>query len=120
MRTEADSSGLPALLTQEEVADWLGVSSRTLRRWRAQGVGPPATTALHTIRYPVDGVLAWLLDGPAEMARAPHLHTVGRDDPSCAPQLVPAARDGLSHHRNAPAMGENSTSRSLVTVGGSR
>ncbi len=31
---------LDAILSEREIANWLGVSTATLQRWRAQGYGP--------------------------------------------------------------------------------
>lgn len=109
---------LPANATTAEMAAWLRVSERTLKRWRAQQppVGPPFVRVDATVRYPLEAALAWLLDSPAEMVRAPHLHTVGRDDLSCMSQQDPVARDGLSH----VPVARDGQFTSLIPAGGSR
>ena len=48
-------------LTTRELADRLGVSTRTVERWRASGDGPPflRLTRGGPVRYPVADVEAW-------------------------------------------------------------
>lgn len=53
--------GADELLTTAEVARWLRVSEPTLRRWRAEGVGPTATYLSSSLpRYLRSDVAAWL------------------------------------------------------------
>jgi predicted DNA-binding transcriptional regulator AlpA len=60
------SYGLPVntapspLIDETEVAAILGVSLRTLRRWRANGDGPPwQKLGVKWVRYPRAGVTEW-------------------------------------------------------------
>jgi len=51
----------PALLSEQEVAAWLGVSLRTLRRWRLEhGYGPPIVRVGRFVRYRRGEVEAWI------------------------------------------------------------
>lgn len=64
------------LATQTEVAAYLRISVRTLRRWEAEGDGPPraaeraagARRGGWSVRYEWDAVKAWAA-GPAGQAR---------------------------------------------------
>lgn len=49
------------LLTPLEAATFLQCGVSTLERWRAESSGPPFVRAGHQIRYPIDGLVAWLL-----------------------------------------------------------
>ena len=121
MQTDADSPGLPALLTAEELAEWLGVTTRTLRRWRTQGVGPSAVSVERLVRYTLDAVLAWLLQQPAEMADAAGTATETHRRPNAArdghPHALAAA--GPSRHPRPAEMAET-PAPDLVTAGASR
>ncbi len=48
------------LLSESEVAELLGKSCQTLRRWRRIGYGPTYTTVGKTPRYALTWVNAWL------------------------------------------------------------
>jgi excisionase family DNA binding protein len=48
------------LWTEQETAEYLQVAVGTLRRWRAEGSGPPALRAGRTVRYRRADVDAWL------------------------------------------------------------
>ncbi len=48
------------LLTPDEVADWLNVSTDTVTRWRQTGRGPRAIRVGGLYRYRPDDVTAWL------------------------------------------------------------
>jgi len=48
------------LFTVEELAQFLGVSVRSIRRMHAAGVDPPRIRRSRRLMYPVNGVLAWL------------------------------------------------------------
>lgn len=53
------------LLTTEEAANMLGVSIKTLERWRRRTMkrqGPPITRVGLQIRYALSGVQEWLKD----------------------------------------------------------
>jgi hypothetical protein len=47
-------------LTEKQLAEELGRSVRHLKRWRAQGLGPPVTRIGRTAVYRIDSVRAWL------------------------------------------------------------
>jgi excisionase family DNA binding protein len=49
-----------ALLTTEQLAEALQVHPRTVRRWRAEGGGPPIMWAGGHARYRWGDVVAWL------------------------------------------------------------
>lgn len=52
------------LLTTEELAEFLGVSMRTIEDWRCDRKGPPhVRLGPRTVRYRSDEVLAWLARG---------------------------------------------------------
>jgi excisionase family DNA binding protein len=52
-----------ALLSKREVAVWLGVSLRTLRRWRLEhGYGPPIIRVGRFVRYHRGEVEAWIAE----------------------------------------------------------
>lgn len=54
-------------LTPSQVADRIGVSTRTLARWRARNEGPPfITLSDRTARYPSDGFERWLASRPQQ------------------------------------------------------
>ena len=48
-------------LTTDELAADLGCSPRQLKRWRAEGTGPPATWLGRRLFYRRDAVREWLL-----------------------------------------------------------
>jgi excisionase family DNA binding protein len=48
------------LWTEQETAAYLNVAVGTLRRWRAEGSGPPALRVGRTIRYRRSDVDRWL------------------------------------------------------------
>ena len=48
------------LFSVEELAQFLEVSIRTIRRMHAAGVAPPRIRRSKRFMYPKDGVLAWL------------------------------------------------------------
>lgn len=86
------------LLKPEEAAAFLRCSTRTLARWRAEGVGPPYHQRGARILYGVASLLSWLeettktpvrsgargpdrldmFDGPAMRTRAPSVSEVVR------------------------------------------
>jgi phage terminase Nu1 subunit (DNA packaging protein) len=66
MMTEREREG-DELLTEQELADLLKVSVRTVRRWRAEGTGPPVVWAgSHRPRYWRSQVIRWLERGGRE------------------------------------------------------
>jgi len=48
------------LLTEQELADLLKVSVRTVRSWRTEGTGPPSLRIGRGVRYRRRDVDAWL------------------------------------------------------------
>lgn len=48
------------LFSIEELAEFLEVSVRSIRRMHAAGVAPPRLRRSRRLMYPKDGVLAWL------------------------------------------------------------
>lgn len=64
-RPEMSSYRAPALrdreyLTEGELADLLGLSSQTLKRWRAKGTGPPHVRFGRKVRYESRAVAHWI------------------------------------------------------------
>ena len=51
---------LQALLTQKQVADLIGVSRKTIERWRYEGAGPAWLRVGQGVRYHPADVTAWL------------------------------------------------------------
>lgn len=54
------TSKIPTLYSTDGLADALGVSRRTIIRWRDQRRGPPWVRTNGVIRYRADDVDAWL------------------------------------------------------------
>jgi excisionase family DNA binding protein len=48
-------------MTTEELAELLGVTDRTIKRWRVSGDGPPHLLFGRTVRYHPARVQAWML-----------------------------------------------------------
>jgi len=53
---------MQGLLTSQEVAILLGVSTATLSRWRAQGNGPPALSVGGVYRYRPALLEEWIME----------------------------------------------------------
>jgi len=55
---------VPHLLTTREVAELLRVPVSTIHRWRwdREGKGPVGFRVGKGVRYPADGVIAWLAE----------------------------------------------------------
>ncbi len=51
---------MPELLTIKEAAAYLQVSEETLRKWRAQGAGPPVAKLGRHLRYRKDALDQWV------------------------------------------------------------
>jgi excisionase family DNA binding protein len=51
---------MPELLTIKEAAAHLKVSEETLRKWRAQGAGPPVAKLGRHLRYRKDALDQWV------------------------------------------------------------
>jgi predicted site-specific integrase-resolvase len=56
------SMTLPRYLTSAEVAEAIGVSEVTLRRWRRMGLGPTYARVGQRPRYPLESVEEWMAD----------------------------------------------------------
>ena len=52
---------LTTLLTQRRLAGRLGVTRRTLERWRTEGIGPPFVKIGRGVRYDENDLSAWLV-----------------------------------------------------------
>jgi predicted DNA-binding transcriptional regulator AlpA len=57
-------SKLEALLTEHQVAEIIGMSLASLRRWRLQRQGPKYLKIGAAVRYPPADVSAWLESRP--------------------------------------------------------
>ena len=51
---------IPGHTSEAETAEELGVSVRTLRKWRQLRIGPPWTAVGRQIHYRIESRLAWL------------------------------------------------------------
>jgi predicted DNA-binding transcriptional regulator AlpA len=51
-------------LTEKQVAEMLGLSIKTLQRWRLFGEGPEWRKFGTAVRYPADALLAWVDSAP--------------------------------------------------------
>lgn len=57
----SSAASIKFLLTTAEFAESISVSPRTVRNWRAQGLGPvPTRLSSKDVRYAVDDVQEWL------------------------------------------------------------
>jgi excisionase family DNA binding protein len=63
---------LPYLLCERELAEILGVSLPTLRRWRFRQEGPAWVKLGRLCRYPLDRLQEWLSDHDKSGARNSH------------------------------------------------
>ena len=57
-------------LTEKELAAEIGRSIRHLKRWRAQGLGPPYTRIGRTPLYHVESVRQWLKSSERQQPKA--------------------------------------------------
>lgn len=91
--TAGDVAGqLPAIVTPDQLAAWLGVDPKTLETWRYGGGGPPWFKVGRTIRYRVRAVAEWIETQERAGACAPPL---ARTEPARDPRRlsVPCADD---------------------------
>ena len=61
---------LIGLLTPEQLAQQLGVTTRTLSRWEVQRIGPPRVVIGRQIFYRIVSVDAWLLSREQRRSRS--------------------------------------------------
>lgn len=59
-QTTVETRGFPVLLPQRAVAKMLGVTPRTLERWRQIGEGPVFIRVGDLCRYRIDDLESWL------------------------------------------------------------
>jgi hypothetical protein len=57
-------------LTEESLAREIGVTIRTLRRWRKERQGPPITHVGRKVVYSIEGLRRWLAANEQQMPRA--------------------------------------------------
>ena len=64
---------LSGTLSESELAEQLGLSTRTLLRWRLQGAGPAYVRIGRSVRYSGAAVRAWMARGHhgAEESKCP-------------------------------------------------
>lgn len=71
------SEPMQPLITINQLAELLGVTASTIRNWRSQGEGPPATKVCGALRWRIEDVAAWVESrreqpaGVADHAEAP-------------------------------------------------
>lgn len=56
-------------LSTDTLAEWLGVSTWTVRDWRKRQVGPAATKIGASVRYAVSDVESWIAQTNGRPAR---------------------------------------------------
>jgi predicted DNA-binding transcriptional regulator AlpA len=59
----ADASVVSRLVTERDASELLGVSMRTLQKWRLQGNGPRFVKLGHAVRYDVKDLEAYIEGG---------------------------------------------------------
>lgn len=62
-------SVLDTLLTRDDLAKQLGVTTRTLLRWEVLRIGPPPVRIGRRTYYAVDSVAAWIKSREEPMVR---------------------------------------------------
>jgi hypothetical protein len=60
---------LPGYISEEQQAERLGVTVRTLRSWRQQGIGPDWVKGGKIVRYPEGADERWLQSNITQPAR---------------------------------------------------
>lgn len=61
------SETLPTLLSAKDVAERLGVTERSVRRWAQEGQLPHLKLAGTVLRFDADAVARWVDDGRVEL-----------------------------------------------------
>jgi hypothetical protein len=75
-----NTSILEEFLNREDLSQQLHISTRTLDRWHALGIGPPRVCVGRTILYNIESVRDWLLsEERSRESRSSNLRT------SCMP-----------------------------------
>ena len=59
----ADARVVSRLVTERDASELLGVSMRTLQKWRLQGNGPRFVKLGHAVRYDVKDLEAYIESG---------------------------------------------------------
>lgn len=59
----AEEALVSRLVTERDASELLGVSVRTLQKWRLQGNGPRFVKLGHAVRYDVKDLEAYIEDG---------------------------------------------------------
>lgn len=62
LRFDFDELSANILLTSDEVAAVLALSRHTIKCWRRDRVGPPATKLRRAVRYGVGDLRSWLAE----------------------------------------------------------
>lgn len=57
--TSGSTVVMPVMLSSGDAADYLGVSTNTLARWRMDGVGPKYVKSGRYVRYPAHYLAKW-------------------------------------------------------------
>lgn len=65
---------IPGYSSESDVAGELGVSVRTLRKWRQLGEGPPYVQIARQVHYPDAPRAAWLRGKEKMPVRSGHAH----------------------------------------------
>jgi hypothetical protein len=69
-----------ALLREHDVSRLLEVCTRTLRSWRAEGIGPPAVRIGAGWRYPLDALAVYMSpEEPGETRKNPEVCDIDTD-----------------------------------------
>ena len=58
--TSVEDTRLEGYLRPPQLAEWLGVSLRTLSRWHAERTGPPRITMGRLVLYRLEALHQWL------------------------------------------------------------
>ena len=60
--TKRDDRPFELLVTEQALAERIGIAARTLQKWRYEGGGPPYFKLNSAVRYRLSEVLEWLED----------------------------------------------------------
>ena len=59
-------------LTEEEAAEFISFSPRTLQAWRQRNIGPPFLRIQRSIRYSEAALTSWMRDQIRQPGGGPH------------------------------------------------